>query len=132
MTDVPNVECTDLSTGFLDAVDDPGLHGQRADQPIEIRDDHAVGTTALHQFHGWSKAGPLFQRRLSLDVEFLVHRDELDTLRVAPLLNLLALLARRDEPLRSLQQALTHLGDAYHGRGTFLGAGKTQPATRPP
>ena len=91
--DLPHVHREDRAAGLLDPFHDLGLHGERPDEPVEVRDDDDVRLARLDELDGATEARALRERRAAGDVELLDRVDErqpvalcdrLDTLGLFP------------------------------------------------
>src|SRR5439155_819447 len=76
--DRAEVEGRDLSPGVLDAVHELVLDGDRAHEPVEVRDQDHVGAAGLDGLDGGEEAAALGKRAAAGDVPLLVQRDELE------------------------------------------------------
>ena len=97
--DLPDVDREDRAAGPLDPLDDLGLHGERPDEPVEVRDDDHVGLARLDELDGAAQPVALRERRAAGDVQLLDRVDELEPVALADRPDTLGLLARRHEPI---------------------------------
>ena len=75
--DLADVDGEDRAARPLDALDDLGLDGERADEPVEVRDDDDVGLAASTISTARREPGTLVERRAAGHVELLERVDEL-------------------------------------------------------
>jgi hypothetical protein len=60
----------------LDPLDDLALCGERADEPIEVRDDHDLGLAGLDQLDRLAEPVATLERRSAGDVGLVAGGDE--------------------------------------------------------
>jgi hypothetical protein len=76
--DVPDVDGEDCPACMLDPLDDFGMDGERADEPVEVGDDDNVGAAFLDHLDGAADAGAPSERSAAAHVELLKDLEQLE------------------------------------------------------